>query len=126
MGAYHDDRHPCRGVVVLRCSVKVRPQFTCDLHLHVVPNNNFILQSKAGSEVVRCYFQIILINRCSKICMCNIHANIGANGAVSYRDPRVGEDVLCCVSSLNVNLQHLSNQLLQHETPSFRTTWWTV
>lgn len=36
-----------------------------------------------------------------------------ADGSVTYCDPGVGEDVLCSVPSLSVDLQHLPNQLLQ-------------
>lgn len=45
LGAYHDDRHTSRGVVVLRRSVKVRLQFTCDLHLHVVSDDCVVLHT---------------------------------------------------------------------------------
>lgn len=45
LSAYHDDRHAGRGVVVLRRSVKVRLQFTCDLHLHVVPGDCVVLRT---------------------------------------------------------------------------------
>lgn len=44
------------------------------------------------------------------------------DGAGRYRDPRVGEDVLCCVSSLSIDLQHLSDQLLQQQQKAFRKT----
>lgn len=44
------------------------------------------------------------------------------DSAGRYRDPRVGEDVLRCVSSLNIDLQHLSDQLLQQQQKAFRKT----
>lgn len=43
--AYHDDGHPSCGVVVLRSSVKVCLQFTCDLHLHVVLHDCVVLHT---------------------------------------------------------------------------------
>lgn len=62
-GAYHDYWHPSRGVVVLWRSVKVRLQFTCDLHLHVVPGDRFVLNTqKAGSEV-KGYDVVLLCTR---------------------------------------------------------------
>lgn len=44
--AHHDDRHRSRAVAVLRRRVKVRLQFTCHLHLHVVLHHRVVLRNK--------------------------------------------------------------------------------
>lgn len=41
--AHHDDGHAGRRAAVLGQRVKVRLQFTCDLHLHVVPSEGIVL-----------------------------------------------------------------------------------
>lgn len=50
-GAYHDDRHPSRGVSLLGLSVKVRLQFTCDLRHHVALKERVFL--KKGRRMSR-------------------------------------------------------------------------
>lgn len=95
--AYQDDRHPSRGVAVLGLSVKVRLQFTCNLRHHVVLKERVFLK--------RDYNELKLYDLS---CMWR-------NAAVRYRDPAVGEDILCRVSHLHIDLQHFSNQLLQED-----------
>lgn len=47
---HHDDGHAGRGVAVLGCGVEVRLQFTCDLHLHVVPQGLILHARKKNKQ----------------------------------------------------------------------------
>lgn len=44
-------------------SVKVRLQFTCDLHLHVVPGDRFVLNTQKAASEVKGYDVVLLCAR---------------------------------------------------------------
>lgn len=118
-GAYHDDGHSSRGAVALRCSVKVRLQFTCDLHLHVVLRDRVVLHAHKHAMRRRvCDRKENPVSVYFAVAWAQTHAKEReTNRTGAYRDPWVAEDVLCSVSSLSVDLQHLSNQLLEPNAP---------
>lgn len=88
-------------------------------------NKSALLQKESGTHQIPAWWYCVMDKNLNIKRAWNfitvLYMQIYTLCVTHYRDPWVGEDILCGVSSPDVDLQHLSNQLLKQNTQQFRT-----